>query len=95
MQSLERIHRVGLAPETVTRYDVIQSELTIDQIIEERLRFKQENMNRFLESADLAIMRFQDSDNIANFANPIGEDRELNNDFAAAMDHVERDVPDI
>ena len=95
MQSLERIHRVGLVPDTVTKYDIIQAELSIDQIISERLEFKRENMNRFLESADLAVMRFQDEANAANFANPIGEDRELDSDFAATMEHVEKDVPNI
>ena len=95
MQSLERIHRVGLAPDTVTRYDIIQAELSIDQIISERLEFKRENMNRFLESADLAVMRFQDEANAANFANPIGEDRELDSDFAATMEHVKKDVHNI
>ena len=95
MQSLERIHRVGLVPDTVTKYDIIQAELSIDQIISERLEFKRENMNRFLESADLAVMRFQDEANAANFANPIGEDRELDSDFAATMEHVKKDVPNI
>ena len=95
MQSLERIHRVGLVPDTVTKYDIIQAELSIDQIISERLEFKRENMNRFLESADLAVMRFQDEANAANFANPIGEDRELDSDFAATMEHVKKDVHNI
>ena len=95
MQSLERIHRVGLVPDTVTKYDIIQAELSIDQIISERLEFKRENMNRFLESADLAVMRFQDEANAANFANPIGEDRELDSDFAATMEHVKKNVPNI
>ena len=95
MQSLERIHRVGLVPDTVTKYDIIQAELSIDQIISERLEFKRENMNRFLESADLAVMRFQDDANAVNFANPIGEDRELDSDFAATMEHVKKNVPNI
>jgi len=95
MQSIERIHRVGLEQGIQTKYDIIQSELSIDQIIQDRLERKVNDMNRFLENADLATMRFQNDNPTDNFKNLVGEDAELNNDFQAVLDHINRDVPDI
>ncbi len=95
MQSLERIHRVGLAPNTVTRYDIIQSELSIDQTIDDRLERKRSDMNRFLENADLATMRFQEENPEEDYKNLIGNDSELDDDFSSVLDHINRDVPDI
>ncbi len=55
MQSLERIHRVGLQSDVHTKYDILQSEASIDQTIHERLTLKQQNMEKFLNSKDLKI----------------------------------------
>jgi len=95
MQSLERIHRVGLTKNIVTTYDIIQSELSIDQTIDDRIERKIRDMNRFLESADLATMRFQEENPEDDYKNLIGKDSELNDDFNSVLDHINRDVPDI
>ena len=88
MQSLERIHRVGLEPGTVTRYDVIQSARSIDQVIHDRLERKVTRMNRFLHTADLATGRYGVSGK-ENFNNPQGEDNELNDDMDAVLRHID------
>ena len=95
MQSLERIHRVGLEQTVQTKYDIIQSKLSIDQTIHARLERKQNDMNQFLENADLATMRFQEENPKVDYRNLIGEDSQLNDDFSAILDHINRDVPDI
>ena len=85
MQSLERIHRVGLEENAVTRYDIIQSADSIDQRIHNRLGRRQDNMNHFLESADLAVARYREENNEVDYTNPIGGDNELNDDWEATF----------
>jgi len=94
MQSLERIHRVGLDPNAVTRYDILQSAMSIDQVISDRLGLKKRRLEEFLNSADLDTMRFQQEDTSKDFANPVGEEGELSEDFDAVLDHINRDVKD-
>ena len=94
MQSQERIHRLGLAAGTVTTYDIIQSARSIDQTIHERLRLKQQNLDHFLNSADLAVGRLAQENNAENFANPVGEENELEDDWSGVLDHIDRDIPD-
>ena len=62
MQSLDRIHRVGLVPGTLTRYDILQSERSIDQTIHERLTDKQERMNEFLRQDTLNVYAVDDDE---------------------------------
>ena len=55
MQSLERIHRVGLLPGTHTRYDIIESENCIDQDVEIILDRKKRDMDAFFDSSELMV----------------------------------------
>lgn len=49
LQSLDRIHRLGLAPETQTRVTVLAVEGTIDEVVAMRLEEKLEFMGRILD----------------------------------------------
>lgn len=49
LQSLDRIHRIGLSPNQITSYYLLCSENTIDNIINTRLSEKMKNMERVLE----------------------------------------------
>ncbi|MDX2293994.1 MULTISPECIES: DEAD/DEAH box helicase [Streptomyces] len=49
LQSLDRIHRLGLAPDTETRVTVLVAEGTIDGIVHERLGHKLEFMGQILD----------------------------------------------
>ncbi|GHF99550.1 DEAD/DEAH box helicase [Streptomyces filamentosus] len=49
LQSLDRIHRLGLAPGTKTRVTVLVAEGTIDGIVHERLGHKLEFMGKILD----------------------------------------------
>ena len=62
MQSLDRIHRVGLEPNSKTRYDIIQSGRSIDQTIHERLITKQQNMEAFLNRRTLDVYASEDDE---------------------------------
>ena len=48
MQSLERIHRIGMNPEVKTKYTIFQSENSIDFGVDNRLEIKKDRMDRFL-----------------------------------------------
>ncbi|MFF7096614.1 DEAD/DEAH box helicase [Streptomyces rubradiris] len=49
LQSLDRIHRLGLAPDTETRVTVIAARGTIDEVVEVRLDQKLEFMGKILD----------------------------------------------
>lgn len=49
LQSLDRIHRLGLAPDAETRVTVLASEGTIDEVVEKRLRIKLDFMGQVLD----------------------------------------------
>ncbi|WP_416982740.1 DEAD/DEAH box helicase [Streptomyces sp. T028] len=58
LQSLDRIHRLGLAPETETRITVLASEGTIDEVVEQRLSDKLKFMGSILD--DPAVQQLGD-----------------------------------
>jgi superfamily II DNA or RNA helicase len=60
LQSLDRIHRLGLAQETETRITVLASEGTIDEVVAQRLNDKLQFMGRILD--DPAVQQLADLD---------------------------------
>lgn len=60
LQSLDRIHRLGLPPDTVTRITVLAAEATIDELIEERLAAKLRFLGGVLD--DPAVLELGDLD---------------------------------
>ncbi len=60
LQSLDRIHRLGLAPDVETRIVVLTSVGTIDEIVNQRLNAKLEFMGRILD--DPAVQELADLD---------------------------------
>lgn len=53
LQSLDRIHRLGLAPGTETRIKILVSDGTIDEVVAQRLERKLEFMGRILDDPSL------------------------------------------
>ncbi|MGA5305394.1 DEAD/DEAH box helicase [Nucisporomicrobium flavum] len=60
LQSLDRIHRLGLPPGTQTRITVLCSAGTIDEVVEQRLRAKLDFMGKILD--DPAVQELGDLD---------------------------------
>jgi superfamily II DNA or RNA helicase len=60
LQSLDRIHRLGLAPGTETRITVLASEGTIDEVVAQRLADKLQFMGGILD--DPAVQQLADLD---------------------------------
>lgn len=56
IQSVDRIHRLGLDPSTTTRVTILVSTGTIDELVESRLREKTERLGKLLQDPDLSVM---------------------------------------
>ena len=90
MQSLERIHRIGLDPLVKTRYDIIQSEHSIDQTIHTRLGIKKENIEKFFNQAELTSTHIDLNSNDFTY-----RENELEDDFKAVVDDMGIKMPKI
>jgi SNF2 family DNA or RNA helicase len=58
MQSLDRIHRLGLAADTVTRVTILVADHTLDELVEQRLAVKLDFLGRILD--DPAVLELGD-----------------------------------
>lgn len=85
MQSLDRIHRVGMRPQDRVHYYLLQSEETIDEVIDQRLEEKQARMLKLLDE-DFSIM------NLDYAAGDFSEETEEERDYSALLEHLKREV---
>lgn len=56
LQSVDRIHRLGLRPGQVTRITFLQTVGTIDQVIDDRIREKAARLGEMLDDPDISMM---------------------------------------
>jgi hypothetical protein len=56
IQSKDRIHRVGLPPNTITHYHYLLSENSIDETIHRRLLEKERRMSELIESQEIPLI---------------------------------------
>jgi SNF2 family DNA or RNA helicase len=56
LQSVDRIHRLGLHEDAVTRVTILSSAETIDEVVESRLREKTERLGTLLGDPGLSVM---------------------------------------
>jgi SNF2 family DNA or RNA helicase len=62
LQSIDRIHRLGLRPGTETRITSLVSSGTVDEIIDQRVRMKAERLSQMLSDPNLTVMALPDPD---------------------------------
>lgn len=83
IQSKDRIHRVGLDPNTETHYHIILSHNSIDETIHQRLAEKEQRMLELIENQEIPL-----------FSENMDYDIDLNNDIKAIIrDYVRRTSP--
>lgn len=75
MQSLDRIHRIGLDPKIRVHYYFLESKNSIDEIIEKRLLEKQRKMLELLND-DFAILNLESSEE--EFSESSEEEKDFN-----------------
>lgn len=81
LQSLDRIHRLGLEPGTETRVTVLESDGTIDEVVEQRLATKLNFMGRILD--DPSVRELADLDEEPMFGGGLDQQ-----DLQALMGHL-------
>jgi hypothetical protein len=64
LQSIDRIHRLGLAPEVGTRVTFLVTPGTIDGAVAERVAKKAELMGQMLDDTDIATLSLPDEEDI-------------------------------
>lgn len=62
LQSLDRIHRLGLSSDTETRATVLVTEDTIDTVVNDRVRQKSERLAAMLDDPELVAMSLPDEE---------------------------------
>ncbi len=62
LQSLDRLHRIGLTPKETVNYHILVASDSIDETIDRRLKEKEQNMLKILES-DLPVGGMQAEEN--------------------------------
>lgn len=62
LQSIDRIHRLGLEPGTETRITFLVSEGTIDEVVDDRIRVKAERLAEMLSDPNLVTMALPDEE---------------------------------
>ncbi len=83
LQSLDRIHRLGLPSGTITRVIVIEARGTIDQRVSLRLRVKLDAMSHILADPSLRALAYDPEDVLEEF--PAGLEPE---DVEEVVDHL-------
>jgi SNF2 family DNA or RNA helicase len=77
LQSLDRIHRLGLPPDTETRITFLATCGTIDERVDARVRLKAERLGAMLDDPDLVTMALPDEEDYGEAIEDTGDLREL------------------
>ena len=84
LQSVDRIHRLGLPPGTETRITFLLTRRTIDEAVDTRVAVKADSLGQLLNDPDLVAMALPDDDDYGQTIEDIG-------DIAALFDHLRGD----
>ncbi len=84
LQSIDRIHRLGLEPGTDTRITFLVSAGTIDEIVDERIRVKAERLAEMLSDPNLVTMALPDEEATGSSIDP--------DDLDSLFGHLTRDA---
>lgn len=70
LQSIDRIHRLGLAPGTETRITFLVATGTIDEAVDDRIKIKAERLSQMLSDPNLVTMALPDEDSYGEWVEP-------------------------
>lgn len=70
LQSIDRIHRLGLKPGIETRITFLVSVGTVDEVVDSRVRTKAERLARMLSDPNLVTMALPDEDSYGDWIDP-------------------------
>lgn len=66
LQSLDRIHRLGLSTDTETRITLLTTVGTVDEVVNDRIAAKSETLGEALNDPDLRTMALPDDENFGS-----------------------------
>jgi len=70
LQSIDRIHRLGLAPDTETRITFLVTRNTVDEIVDDRIRTKAQRLSLMLSDPNLVTMALPDDASYGEWVDP-------------------------
>ena len=73
LQSVDRIHRLGLSPDTETRVTFLMTRGTIDERVDERVALKAQRLGAMLDDPDLVTMALPDEEEYGEAIEDIGD----------------------
>ncbi len=77
LQSLDRIHRLGLAPGIETNVTFLLSVGSIDEAVDGRVSLKAERLGAMLDDPDLVAMALPDDEDYGEIIEDVGDLRAL------------------
>jgi len=84
LQSVDRIHRLGLAPDQETRIIFLLTSSTVDEVVDRRVRDKAERLGSMLDDPDIITMALPDEEDY-------GPAIDTEEDLAALFAHLRGD----
>lgn len=88
LQSVDRIHRLGLAEGEETRITYLVTKGTIDEVVESRLHEKVDRLSRMLDDSDIVTMALPDEEDLEDVESGFGSPIEDERDVAALFQHL-------
>jgi len=94
LQSVDRIHRLGLAPGTTTRITFLVSADTIDEVVHDRIQEKAARLGAMLSDPDILTMALPDDGDLQDVDSGFGQALDDDADVEALFEHLRGDDAD-
>jgi SNF2 family DNA or RNA helicase len=91
LQSVDRIHRLGLAPGTETRITYLVTKDTVDEVVHRRVSEKATRLAEMLSDPDIVTMALPDDDDLQNVDSGFGQPLDDDEDISALFAHLRGD----
>jgi SNF2 family DNA or RNA helicase len=88
LQSVDRIHRLGLQPGVETRITFLMMKDTIDEIVHQRVSEKSSRLAAILNDRDIITMALPDDEDLEDVDSGFGQPIDDDNDIAALFAHL-------
>lgn len=94
LQSVDRIHRLGLEPGTDTRITFLVTKSTIDEAVYRRIHEKASRLGEMLDDEDIVTMSLPDEDDLEDVESGLGQAIDSPEDVEALFRHLRGEEPD-
>lgn len=88
LQSVDRIHRLGLGPDVETRITFLVTKDTIDEVVHSRIHEKAERLGDMLNDTDIVTMALPDEDDLEDVETGLGQPIDDLADVEALFRHL-------